>query len=98
MDVRFELNGQIFVWNEEKALVNILEHDGIRFEEAAAVFFDPFLVFEDASRNDEERDAAIGYDARQRLLYVVHIEFEDDHIRIISARKAEPKERQRYDL
>jgi uncharacterized DUF497 family protein len=32
-----------------------------------------------------------------RLLFVVHIAFEDEQIRIISARKATPEERKFYD-
>lgn len=31
-----------------------------------------------------------------RLLFVLHIEFEDTFIRIISARRAEPEEEQKY--
>ena len=42
--------------------------------------------------NDETRHAAIGFDLAGRLLYVVHIEIEESYIRIISARRAEPKE------
>lgn len=45
----------------------------------------------------EVRDAALGADFEFHLLYVVHVVFEDDHIRIISARKADPKERKRYE-
>lgn len=69
----------------------------VRFEQAAEVFFDPFLRMVDASRNDEARDAVIGYDMHSRLLYVVHIVRDDEVIRIISARKATPKERQDHD-
>lgn len=98
MDVRHELNGVRFVWNDEKARLNLIRHDGISFPQAAEVFFDPFLVIEDASRTDEARDAAIGSDATGRVLYVVHIEFEGDYIRIISARKATTQERERHDL
>lgn len=98
MDVRHELNGSLFIWNDEKARLNILNHDGITFEQAAEVFFDPFLQLEDASRNDEARDAAIGRDISGRLLFVVHIEFEGEYIRIISARKATAQERERHDL
>lgn len=50
----------------------------------------------DASRNDEARDAVIGFDQLGRLLFVVHIEFEGDCIRIISARAAEPHEEAFY--
>lgn len=97
MDVRFELNGVAFVWDEVKARRNIAAHDGITFERAAEVFFDPFLRVVDASRNDEARDAVIGYDTRGGLLFVVYIEFEGEQIRIISARKATSQERTDHD-
>jgi len=72
-------------------------HDGVTFQQAAEAFFDPFLVVVDASRNNEARDAVIGLDRRWSLLYVVHIEQEDDMIRIISDRKATRKEREYYE-
>ena len=96
VDIRFELNGLLFVCNEDKAKRNLQKHD-ISFEEAAEVFFDPFFRLVDASRNDEARDAAIGCDARNRLLYVVHIELESEFIRIISARKATREEIRHHD-
>lgn len=95
MDIKFELNGNLFVWRVEKANKNWHKH-GVRFEEAATVFEDPMFVLVDASRNDESRDAAIGFDAIGRLLYVVHIEFEESFIRIISARRADPDEEGNY--
>jgi uncharacterized protein len=97
VDVHYDLNGTAFVWDEEKARVNVTAHDGITFEQAAGVFFDPFFRLVDASRNEEARDAVIGFDTLGRLLFVVHIEIEDDYIRIISARKATPQERNDYD-
>jgi uncharacterized protein len=97
MDVYFVLNGVTFVWNDEKARVNPIHHDGVTFEQATEVFFDPFLVVVDASRNDEARNAVIGLDKRWHLLYVVYIDREDDRIRIISARKATRKEREHYE-
>ncbi len=97
MDVHFLLNGVTFVWNDEKARVNPINHDGVTFQQAAEVFFDPFLAVVDASRNDEARDAVIGLNRRWNLLYVVYIECEDDMIRIISARKATRKEREYYE-
>lgn len=95
MDVRYELQGEAFAWDAEKAAANLQKH-GVRFEDAAAVFLDPFFVLTDASRNDEARDAAIGLDASGRLLFVVHIEFEDSHIRLISARRAVAREESLY--
>lgn len=95
MDIHFEINGESFVWNSNKAEKNWHKH-GVRFEEAATVFFDPIFVLMDASRNHEARNAAIGFDATGRLLYVVHIEVEATFIRIISARRAEPHEELHY--
>jgi uncharacterized DUF497 family protein len=96
MDVRHELNGTTFVWNVEKARLNLRNH-GVAFEEAAEVFFDPFFQLVDAGRNDEARDAVIGYDSGSRLLCVVHVEIESEIVRIISARKATSTERETYD-
>jgi uncharacterized DUF497 family protein len=97
MDIQFELAGESFVWNRAKAEANWNKH-GVAFEEAASVFFDPLFVLVDASRNEEARHAAIGLDLAARLLYVVHVEIEDSHIRIVSARRAEPEEEKRYAL
>lgn len=95
MDIYHTINGEQFVWNSAKAGKNWRKH-GVKFEEAATVFFDPVFVLVDASRNDEARDAAIGFDASGRLLYVVHIEIEASAIRIISARRAEHTEELHY--
>jgi uncharacterized protein len=97
MDVYFVLNDVTFVWNDEKAKVNPLNHDGVTFQQAAEAFFDPFLAVVDASRKDEARDAVIGLDRRWNLLYVVYIEHENDTFRMISARKATRKEREYYE-
>lgn len=97
MDTHFELNDVLFRWDNAKAVTNIHKH-GVSFEQAAQVFFDPFLKMRDASRNDEARDAVLGSDEQGRLLYVVHIEFDDDQsIRLISARKATTQERHYYE-
>ena len=66
MDFHFELNGESFVWDAAKAEQNRRKH-GVRFEEAAAVFFDPLFVLAEASRNEEARYAAIGFDAVGRF-------------------------------
>ncbi|MDO8845131.1 MAG: BrnT family toxin [Methylicorpusculum sp.] len=98
MDIRFEKNGIIFTWNGRKATANPKKHDGITFEHATEVFFDPFFKLVDAGRNQEARDAVIGYDESGRLLFVVHIEVEGEVIRLISARKATITERNDYDF
>ena len=43
MDIEYELHGIRFRWNEEKAKLNVKNHDGVSFEQAAQVFFDPFV-------------------------------------------------------
>jgi hypothetical protein len=97
MDIEYELRGIRFRWNEDKAKHNIKKHDGVSFEQAAQVFFDPFVQHQDASQNNEKREAALGCDFNFRLLFVVHLEIEDEFIRIISARKAEAYEREDYE-
>jgi len=58
--VSLSTEAQPSYWNELKAQENLEKH-GIAFEEAAAVFDDPLVHISDASRNDELRDAAIGF-------------------------------------
>ena len=89
------IGGNDFVWDAAKA-AGTWRRRGIHFEDAATVFMDPLLVLIDASRRDEARDAVIGFDQLGCLLYVVHVEFEDQYIRIISARPAEPHEEALY--
>jgi len=98
MDIRFELNGTLFIWNAAKAQANIRKHDGVTFEQAAQVFFDPLFHLVDASRNEEARDAVIGLDKQSRILFVAHIEVHGEFIRIISARKATFQERKDHDF
>lgn len=96
MDIEYELRGIRFRWDAHKAKLNLKDHE-VSFEQAAQVFFDPFVQYQDATRNNEQREAALGCDFEFRLLFVVHLEIEDDYIRIVSARKAESLERERYE-
>ncbi len=96
MDRTFEHQGTTFAWDAQKALENRRKH-GVSFEEAVTVFDDPLFVLQEASRNEERRDAAIGFSSVGRLLTVVHIEFEGESIRIISAWRASATEEEIYD-
>jgi len=96
MDIVFLYQGQRFVWDSEKATINLGKH-GISFEKACEVFFDPFVILDDAGPTDEEREAAIGMNEDWDLLFVVHILREEDTIRIISARVATTAERRKYE-
>ena len=70
---------------------------GLRSSKPPRPFSIPSCKVVDASRNEEARDAIIGMDTRWNLLFVVHIELEEDAIRLISARKATRKERDDYE-
>jgi uncharacterized DUF497 family protein len=71
--------------------------NGVSFEEAASVFQDATaLTFDDPDHSDEEsREMTIGLSTKGRVLFLSHCE-RGDGIRIISARKATPKERKQY--
>ena len=95
MDKFFELNDVGFEWDEAKYAVNLRKH-GVKFEEAAEVFFDPENRIGDASVNDEFREYVIGYSLSKRVLLVVFVE-RGLRTRIISARKATSREREQYE-
>jgi uncharacterized DUF497 family protein len=97
MDIKYICNGITFTWDERKAESNRIKHEGITFKQASTAFFDPFLKVIEASRNNEIREAVIGLDDKWKMLFVVHIQIEDDQIRIISARQATKGERRDYE-
>ncbi len=86
-----------FEWNKNKAKTNQRKHK-VSFDEAKTVFDDPFLeTFPDpAHSEDEQRNISIGASDRDRVLVVIHVD-RDDHIRIISCRKATARERKAYE-
>ena len=85
------------VWSPAKAAANPQAHDGVTFEEATPVLFDPnVLTHEDRNARGEQRFLALGMGGRGRLLIVVHT-FRGETIRIISAWKANSSQRKRYE-
>jgi hypothetical protein len=93
MDIEFE-------WDQAKAETNRKKH-GVSFETAARVFTDPFaLVEQDRIEGGEYRWKTLGMIEGCLLLLVAHTvkdEGETEIIRIISARRANRKERRRYE-
>jgi uncharacterized DUF497 family protein len=91
-----------FEWDPMKARTNQRKH-GITFEQAANVFDDPYALFEQDRTDDqtgELRWKAIGLVEGVVVLVVVHTIREEDQaevIRLISARRAGRKERNRYE-
>ena len=86
-----------FEWDDAKAFGNVEKH-GITFGEATEVFYDPnALEAHDTEHSgDESRFVIIGYSS-QRLLFVVFAQRIGNMIRIISARKPTPTERDLYE-
>lgn len=88
-----------YAWDDTKAASNYRKH-GILFEEAALAFEDPFAVsIQDRIENGEQRWQTIGMVGGCLLLLVAHtVRFEDaEVVRIISARRANRKERKHYE-
>jgi len=87
-----------FSWDDRKERENQRKH-GVSFEEAATAFADENarLKHDPDHSQGEDRFVLLGFSAKLRLLVVVHAYRQDDkEIRIISARKAVPKERKQY--
>jgi uncharacterized protein len=84
-----------FEWDDAKAAQNVLAH-GVTFDTAREVFRDPLaLDWLDRSEDyGEERYTVMGM-AKGQLFHVTYT-LRDERIRIISARKTEPRERRRY--
>ncbi len=85
-----------FTWDENKNRINFEKH-GIRFEEASELFRCPYLTFTD-NRLDygEVREISIGRISPDLRIVIVYTK-RDEIIRIISARKANARERKQYD-
>jgi uncharacterized protein len=93
-----------FEWDAAKAAINQRKH-GISFDTAMRIFADPFaLSGRILDESGEERWQTLGTVEGHLLLLVAHTIREEDLdgtaieiIRIISARKADKKERRRYE-
>jgi len=84
------------VWDPEKLKANIEKH-GVRFRDAVPVLEDPrAITITDYESGPEERFIMLGLDALARVLVVVYA-WSGGDIRLISARPANPHERQEYE-
>jgi hypothetical protein len=85
-----------FEWDEAKNAINIKKH-GIDFQDVKSVFDGPMIVNEDDRYNYQE-NRLIGFGWMSDIVVVVvYIEFYDDSIRILSARKASKYERKEFE-
>lgn len=85
-----------FEWDEAKRRANIRKH-GFDFADVVEMFSRPMLVAPD-TRDDygENRWRGLGW-IGGRLTQVVFAEKEPDVVRIISLRKATPRERENFE-
>jgi uncharacterized DUF497 family protein len=91
-----EDGGLRFIWDENKNREN-LKRQGIDFNTAIFVFKDPnyIKIFDEVHSINEERWNIIGI-VHDVVLFVVETEITDNIMRIISARKANASEREKY--
>jgi uncharacterized DUF497 family protein len=85
-----------FEWDERKARANLRRHK-VDFADAVRVFEDDRALTVTREASDEERYATIGLDALGRVLVVIYTVRRGEHIRMISARRATPREREEYE-
>ena len=84
-----------FEWDEAKRQSNLEKH-GVDFVDAALVLADAPLFLEDARRDyGEQRCLAFG--EMNGLIFVVAFTLRDGAFRIISARRANARERRFYE-
>ncbi len=83
-------------WDEAKNTANIEKH-GIDFNNAHEIFSENRLIFLDV-RNDygEERFVAVGW-IRSRLMVLIYTQRPPEVIRVISLRKANNREKDRFE-
>jgi uncharacterized DUF497 family protein len=86
-----------FEWDAEKAEANFKKH-GVRFAECIPVCEDDYAITiaDDESDPGEQRFVSLGMGAKGRVLVVAY-SYRRMNIRIISARPAEPHEREQYE-
>jgi uncharacterized DUF497 family protein len=86
-----------FSWFDPKAAANPLKHKGVTFQQARAVFRDPFAndILDERENYGEERWNITGLDANGNVLVVTYT-MRGPLKHIISGPKAEPDERSEY--
>lgn len=89
-----------FVWDKGKNRQNLAKHK-VSFEAATFVFDDSLAISRrDSTEQTEERWLTLGTVGDLIVLLVVHLSYEENGeevIRMVSARKATPRERRIYE-
>ena len=94
MDIEFERGDLKFVWDSDKAKINLKKHK-VNFRTATLAFFDDYRIeeFDELHSDFEDRYKIIG--RVEKILVVIYTERED-RTRIISARHADKDEEEEY--
>ncbi|MDA2926608.1 BrnT family toxin [Acidobacteria bacterium AH-259-G07] len=82
-------------WDSRKAAANLKKH-GVDFADAVTALYDDLAVTIADESADEVRFVTIAMDALGHILVVVYT-WRGDRVRLISARKAKPRERRQYE-
>ncbi|WP_300495984.1 BrnT family toxin [uncultured Methylophaga sp.] len=92
------MNHLIFEWDPSKDAANQKKHN-VSFQEAKTAFTDEFgrLIADPDHYDEEDRFILLGTSIHSRLLVVCHCVRDGETIRIISARKANRRERKTYE-
>ena len=87
-----------FDWDPREDAANRKKHK-VSFQEAKTAFTDEFgrLIADPDHSDEEDRFILLGTSIHSRLLVVCHCVRDADTIRIISARKADKRERKTYE-
>lgn len=87
-----------FDWDPRKDAANRKKHK-VSFEEAKTAFTDEFgrLIADPDHSDEEDRFILLGTSIHSHLLVVCHCVRDGETIRIISARKADKRERKTYE-
>lgn len=85
-----------FEWDERKARQNIAKH-GAPFEYAARVFLDSHRLDAEDDRRDYGETRRLAFGRIETRVFAVAYTLRGSIIRLISARKANERERRKYD-
>ena len=85
-----------FEWDEDKRMINILKHN-IDFIDVIPIFDDPkrLNIIDNRKEYGEIRIRTIGQVQQELVIVVIHTD-RNGKVRIISARRANKKEKEQY--
>jgi uncharacterized DUF497 family protein len=86
----------IIQWDPHKAFSNDKKH-GVTFSESVSVLEDEYALTIEDDHPQERRFITLGMNDAGKLLVVVYT-FQEDGIRLISARRATARERSEYEV